>query len=160
MNPDFRDMLCALSDAGVEFLIVGAYALAAHGFPRATGDIDIWVRPTPENAAAVVKAMTAFGAPLLPDMSAGDFAAPDLVYQIGVAPRRIDLLTSIEGVRFEDAWPEREDLEIEGVRVPVISRSHLVQNKRAVGRPKDRMDIAWLEGEDDIGMGGAEPDEQ
>lgn len=144
LNPDYRDMLSALSEEGVEFLLIGAFALAAHGLPRATGDIDIWVRPSGENAERVWRALRRFGAPTQ-DLTAGDLAAPDMVFQIGVAPRRIDLLTSIDGVSFDEAWPQRAMVEVEGLRLPVIGRAHLSQNKRAAGRPKDLADLAWLE---------------
>jgi hypothetical protein len=90
VNPDFRDMLSALCDAGADFLVIGACALAAHGFPRATGDLDLWVRPTPENAERVYRAPGTFGAPMS-RIRASDFYSPDVDYQIGVAPRRIDI---------------------------------------------------------------------
>jgi hypothetical protein len=106
MNRDFAEILAALSAAGVEFLVVGAYAMAAHGVPRATGDIDIWVRPTPENADRVLSALRAFGAPLF-DLTREDLLRPDVVFQIGVALSRIDILTGITGVGFEDAWRNR-----------------------------------------------------
>jgi hypothetical protein len=144
LNPDFRDILHEFCDAQVEFLLVGAYAMAAYGVPRATGDIDLWVRCHPENAQRVMTALARFGAPLT-EVTAEDFVTPGTVFQIGVAPRRIDILTTIDGVAFEEAWPERTEVEIEGLRVPVLSRSHLLQNKRATGRPKDRADVIWLE---------------
>ena len=103
LNPDFAEMLRALSAEGVEYLLVGAYAMAAHGVPRATGDIDIWVRPSPENANRVLRALARFGAPLS-DLTATDLQRDGTVFQLGVPPRRIDLLTSIDGVTFEDAW--------------------------------------------------------
>ena len=117
-------MLSALSDAGVEFVLVGAYALAAHGLPRATGDIDIWIRPSSENAQRVWQALKAFGAPLR-RVDAADFTRPDIVFQIGVAPRRIDLLTSISGVGFDEAWAERETIDVEGLRIHVLSPRHI-----------------------------------
>lgn len=143
MNPDYREMLSALSAEGAEFLLVGAFALAAHGLPRATGDIDLWVRPSAQNAVRVLHALRAFGAPA-GDLTPSDLSDPDVVFQIGVAPRRIDILTAIDGVTFDEAWPERETLPIEGLMVPVLSRRHLAQNKRASGRPKDLADLAWL----------------
>jgi hypothetical protein len=143
LNPDYRDMLSALSEEGVEFLVVGAFALAAHGLPRATGDIDIWVRRSEDNARRIWRALQRFGAPLH-EVTTQDFALPDLVFQIGVAPRRIDLLTFIDGVDFDEAWPHRITAELEGLRIPVIGRDHLIQNKRASGRPKDLHDLDWL----------------
>ncbi len=144
LNPDFRDILSAFLDEGVEFLLVGAYALAVHGHPRATGDLDLWVRPSPENAQRVWRALERFGAPLS-QLTLEDLQRPDLIFQIGVAPRRIDVLTSIEGVTFEEAWPARLEVEINGLRIPVIGREHLIQNKKASGRPQDLADAAWLE---------------
>ncbi len=144
LNPDFRDMLSALQDENVEVLLVGAYALAVHGFPRATGDMDIWIRLSENNTQRVWRALKRFGAPLQ-NVTADNFEAPDSVFQIGVAPRRIDILTSISGVQFDEAWPERKMVEVEGILFPVIGRAHLVQNKKATGRPKDRADAAWLE---------------
>lgn len=147
MNPDFRDMLSALNDEGAEYLLVGAYALAVHGLPRATGDMDLWVRPTPANAARVMAALRRFGAPLA-DLCEADLTAPGTVFQLGDAPRRIDLLTSIDGVAFDEAWQRRASTPLSGLRVPVLSREDFIRNKRTVGRPKDLADLAWLEGEE------------
>jgi hypothetical protein len=144
LNPDFRDMLSALYAEGAEFLLVGAYALAAHGLPRATGDMDIWVRCSEENAGRVWRALQRFGAPLT-GLTSDDLRTPDLVLQIGVAPRRIDILTAIDGVQFDEAWPERQVVEVEGLTIPVMGRAHLIQNKKAAGRPQDLADVAWLE---------------
>ena len=108
LNPDFRDMLSALSAEGAEFLLVGAFAMAVHGYPRATGDMDIWIRPSDENAGRVWRALRQFKAPMR-NLSVEDLKSPDTVFQIGVAPRRIDLLTSIDGVEFDDAWAAPED---------------------------------------------------
>jgi hypothetical protein len=140
----YRDILAELSAAGADYLLIGAFALASYIEPRATGDIDLWVRPDPENARRVWNALAAFGAPI-GNLTAEDFAKPGLVFQIGVAPVRIDILTKIDGVDFDEAWPERERLNFEGVVVPVISRRHLVINKQATGRPKDLADVAMLQ---------------
>ncbi len=144
LNPDFHDMLSVLCDENAEFLIVGAYALAAYGNPRATGDIDIWVQRSEENAKRVWHALKRFGAPLL-DLNIEDLKTPGLIFQIGVAPRRIDIITSIDGVEFDEAWPHRKEVEIEGLNIAIIGRSHLLKNKKALGRPQDLADIAWLE---------------
>jgi hypothetical protein len=144
MNRDFAEMLAALSGAGADYLIVGAHAVAAHGQPRATGDLDLWVRPTPDNAARVWQALVAFQAPLH-DLTVEDLATPDVVFQIGIPPCRIDILTAITGVQFEEAWPRRVALTVEGVELPFIGRKDLLANKRAAGRPKDLGDIAALE---------------
>jgi len=144
LNDDFLDMLSALSEAGARFLIVGAYALAHHGLPRATGDIDIWVGHSSGNADRVWDALRRFGAPL-DQVSPDDLRQPDLVFQIGVAPSRIDILTSIDGLDFAEAWKGRVEVALDEIRVPVLSRDHLVINKRAAGRPQDLADLAWLE---------------
>jgi hypothetical protein len=144
LNPDFAEMLAALSAEGAEYLVVGAYALAAHGLPRATGDIDLWVRPTPENAGRVVKALRRFGAPLF-DLTLDDLARPGTVFQLGVPPRRIDIMTSIDGVEFEDAWAGRVTCRLGAIDTTVLGREQLLQNKRAVARPKDRVDVHILE---------------
>lgn len=144
LNPDYRDILSAFADANVEYLLVGAYALAAHGQPRATGDIDLWVRPSSENAHRVVNALLAFGAPTS-EIRRDDFETPDIVFQMGVSPRRIDILTSIDGVEFESAWTDRMEIVLENGVVPVISRAHFIQNKRAIGRAQDIADIERLE---------------
>lgn len=146
LNPDYHDMLSALCEEGADFLVVGAFALAAHGLPRATGDIDIWIRATGENAARVWRALQRFGAATL-DLTIDDLSRPDVVFQIGLAPRRIDILTSIDGVTFDEAWPAREVTAIEGLSIPVIGRQQFIQNKRAAGRPQDLADIRRLEHE-------------
>lgn len=145
MNPDFLDMLSALSDVGAEFLVVGAHAVAVHARPRATGDLDLWVRPTPENAERVWRALETFGAPL-DDLTRGDLTSDDLVFQIGLPPRRIDILTNIGSVDFAKAWAGRVIITLEGRAVPVIGRDDLIQAKRDAGRPRDLADLADLEG--------------
>jgi hypothetical protein len=130
--------------AGVEYLLIGAHALAAHGHVRATGDLDVWVRPETGNAIRVVKALAAFGAPLH-GATVEDFSAPGLVFQIGVPPIRIDILTSIDGVDFGEAWVERFVTRFADQDVAVLSAAHLIRNKRAVGRPQDLADIDQLE---------------
>jgi hypothetical protein len=144
MNRDFVEMLDALSAAAAEFLVVGAHALAVHGHPRATGDLDLWVRATPENAARVWAALVAFGAPL-DELSQADLATHGIVYQIGVAPNRIDILTSITGVSFDEAWPARIEAEIVGRTIPVLGREQLIANKRATARLRDLADVEDLE---------------
>ena len=144
LNPDFAEMLRAWSAAGAEYLLVGAYAMAAHGVPRATGDIDLWVRPSRENARRVLLALQRFGAPLF-DLTAADLARPGTVFQLGVPPRRIDILTSIDGVTFATAWPRRIAARLGDVEVPVIGREDLVRNKRSAKRPKDLLDVRLLE---------------
>jgi hypothetical protein len=147
MNRDFVEMLSALVEAQAEFLVVGAHALAAHGVPRATGDLDIWVRNDEKNAGRVFRALETFGAPLS-ELTREDLARPGTVFQIGVAPSRIDILTSISGVGFDEAWPNRVTIDIGGLAVPVLGKREFVANKRAVGRPRDLSDLDLLEESD------------
>ena len=143
-NPDFKDMLSALSNAKIDFLLVGAYAVAAHGHPRATGDLDIWVRPDTNTAPRVFKTLADFGAPLHA-LSVDDLAKPGIVFQIGVEPSRIDILTAISGVTFDDAWSNRMVVEIDDIQFSVIGLQDLIVNKRACGRPKDIADAETLD---------------
>lgn len=143
LNPDFRDMLSAFNAARVEYLVVGAYSLAVHGVPRATGDIDLWIRPTSDNAQRVWRALAEFGAPM-DGLSTDDLIQPEMVVQLGLAPQRIDVLTSIDGVDFAEAWLERVRVPLDGLEIPVLGRRHLLANKRATGRPQDLADIARL----------------
>ncbi|MEO8604372.1 MAG: hypothetical protein ABI629_17490 [bacterium] len=124
--------------------MVGAYAMAAHGVPRATGDIDVWVRPSRENAPRVLHALRVFGAPLF-DLTAQDLARAGTMLQLGVPPRRIDILTSIDGVTFQTAWSRRVTARLGDVDVVVIGRADLLRNKRAAKRPKDLVDVQLLE---------------
>lgn len=146
LNEDFIDLLRSLLEAEVEFVIVGAHALAAHGLPRATGDLDVLVEPTPENAARVIAALESFGAPLAAHgVSCADFETEGNVYQVGLPPRRIDLLTSISGVTFDEARASRLAVEVGGMSLSVLGRAALLVNKRATGRPKDIVDAEALE---------------
>jgi hypothetical protein len=145
LNDDFRDLLLEFSDQRVEFLLVGAFAVAFHGVPRATGDMDVFVKASRENAKRVHAALVRFGAPL---ESAGvepaDFEKPGVVYQMGLPPRRIDVLTEISGVTFDEAWESRDSVDLEGRPIFVIGREPLLRNKEASGRPKDIADVARL----------------
>ena len=144
MNQDFVDLLRAFVAHDVRFLVVGAYALALHGRPRATGDLDVWVEATPENARRIVRALAAFGAPMA-DIAEADFSRPGAVLQLGLAPARIDLLTDLTGLTFEDAWPGRARQAFGDVPVDFIGREAFIRNKRATGRLKDLGDIEGLE---------------
>lgn len=143
LNRDFREFAESLAARGVEYLVVGGYALAAHGHPRYTGDIDFWVRPTPPNIERLLQALDAFGFGSL-GLKAEDFSA-DAVIQLGQPPRRIDLLMALDGVDFEDCWAQREQVSLGGVTLQVIGRHHLIANKRATGRPQDLADLHALE---------------
>lgn len=143
---DFRDLLSELTAAGAEFVVVGGHAVARHGYVRTTLDLDVLVRPSPENSRRVHRALSLFGAPLAAHgVAESDFARPGAVYQIGIPPTRIDVITSIDGVDFESAWASRLDADFDGVQAPVIGREALIRNKRATGREKDRRDADELE---------------
>ena len=144
LNEDYRDMLQALVDEKVRFLLVGAYALAAHGYPRATMDIDIWVMPSPDNANAVLRALRRFGAPLH-NLAKADLETDGTVFQIGVAPRRIDIITAASGLHFDEAFSHAVPVDIEGINVHIPSIADLIRNKRAAGRTKDLADAEALE---------------
>ena len=145
LNEDYKDILLALATAKVRYLIVGAYALAAHGYVRATMDIDVWVMPSSENAEAVLKALNHFGAPLH-NLTKADLQKNDTVFQIGVPPRRIDILTGATGLEFEETFAGSVEVNIEGIPVRVPSIEALICNKRATGRTKDLADAEALEG--------------
>jgi hypothetical protein len=145
VNQDFRDLLAALLGAETRFLVVGAHAMAVHGVPRATGDLDVWIASDPANAGRVWSALVQFGAPVAAmGVSRDDLTLPGQVVQIGLPPRRIDILTSISGVEFDEAWPGRVTHEVDGLRVPFLGRAALVRNKRASGRTKDQADLEAL----------------
>ncbi|HEX7486965.1 MAG TPA: hypothetical protein VF332_12485 [Vicinamibacterales bacterium] len=144
MNQDFVDLLRAFVSHDVRFLIVGAYALALHGRPRATGDLDVWVDATPENAPRVMSALAAFGAPMA-QIAEADFSRPGVVYQIGIPPGRIDILTALTGLPFEEAWQGRVCQDVGGVQADFIGRAAFIKNKRATGRAKDLGDIEGME---------------
>ncbi len=143
-NPDYADMAGALIGAGAEFMLVGGYAVLLHGYPRTTFDIDFWVRPSPGNAPKVMEALHRFGAPVR-DVSAADFDHPDMVYQIGVPPCRIDILTRIDGVEWEEAAPRAVEGIVNGMKITIIGLEDLIRNKRASGRAKDTADAEELE---------------
>lgn len=145
VNPDFEDLFAAFNAADVRYLVVGAYAVTFHARPRFTKDLDVWVDPDPRNAARVYRALTAFGAPL-ESVSESDFTDANLVFQLGVAPNRIDIVMGIEAVAFPDAWSRRVEARYGAHAIHVISRQDLITNKRAVGRQRDQEDLRALEG--------------
>ncbi len=136
-------MLSALSDEQAKYLLVDAFAFAVHVRPRGTGDMDIWIRPDLENARRVWIALAKCGAPV-GDTRIEDLAEPGMVFQFGVEPLRIDILTAIQGVEFDDAWKERVEIDLDGLLIPVVGGRHLVENKQACGRPQDLADVARL----------------
>ena len=144
MNTDFKDLLLAFNAHDVEYLIVGAHALAAHGHVRATKDLDLWVRPEKSNAQKVLQALSGFGAPLR-DLTADDLSRKETIFQIGLPPLRIDIITTVDGVEFEEAWPDRLETLFAGVPAFVISRHHLITNKKTSARLQDLADVQQLE---------------
>ncbi len=143
LAPDFREFLSLLNSAGIEYLLVGGFAVAAHGHPRATGDLDLWVPTTKQTASSLLQVLETFGF--------GDAGAttallmePNRVIRMGVPPVRIELLTGVSGVSFEGCWRRRMVLDLGGLEVPVISRADLIQNKRCAGRAKDAADLEAL----------------
>ena len=144
MNRDFVELLQAFVAADVRFLVVGAYALAVHGRPRGTGDLDVWIDATPDNALRVWRALAAFGAPLI-NMTVDVFSRPGETYQMGLPPGRIDVLTELTGLTFAEAWPERVRNMFDIVEVDFIGRASFIRNKRATGRPKDLSDVDGLD---------------
>lgn len=146
MTDDWFEMIRALLDADARFLIVGAHAMAVHGVPRGTQDLDVWIEPTPENAQRVWRALDEFGAPAEAlGITLGDLVRTDIVIQFGLPPNRIDLLTGLSGVDdFAAAWVDRDEHEIRSRCVPFLGRRTLVENKRATGRTKDLADLEAL----------------
>lgn len=144
MYPDFKELLLAFNEHDVEYLIVGAHALAAHGHVRATKDLDLWVRPDESNAQKVLRALSDFGAPLS-NLTSDDLSKKETIFQIGLPPLRIDIITNIDGVEFEDAWPDRLETLFGGVPAFVISRQHLITNKKTAARLQDLADVQELE---------------
>jgi hypothetical protein len=143
-NPDFKDLFSALYSAAAEFIVVGAHAVMYFTEPRYTKDLDVWIRPTVDNGTRVYRALAAFGAPMS-DLTLEDLSVPGTIFQIGVAPNRIDVLTSIEGVDFDSAWARRVASTYGGVPIALLSLPDLLVNKRAVGRPQDQLDLEKLE---------------
>ncbi|MDD5645350.1 MAG: hypothetical protein PHO00_07910 [bacterium] len=136
-------MLQILLSNKVKFIVVGAYAMGAQGYPRATGDFDVWVEPSAENSPKVYNSIKEFGAPpreITPD----SFTEKGIIYQIGVVPRRIDIITFINGVDFDKAYEEREEIEVENIKIPFLSKKNIIKNKESTGRDKDKLDVKYL----------------
>jgi hypothetical protein len=143
LNKDLREFVALLNSNGVEYLVVGAFAVAFHGFPRYTADLDLLVRPAAENAERVMRALSEFGFGSL-DIQASDLQSPGRVIQLGVQPNRIDLLTAISGVSFDEAWARRSPGKLDGMEVQFIGRDALIRNKESTGRQKDLGDAEEL----------------
>ena len=144
LNPDYRDMVECLLREGVDFMLVGGYAVALHGWPRNTFDIDFWIMANPENAKAVMRAIKAFGAPLQ-GLTADDFHRPGMVFQIGAEPQRIDIISAVDGLDYADASSRAVKMNVDGLEIKVLSLDDLIINKRSSGRPKDVADAVTLE---------------
>ena len=143
-NRDFRDLFFELSNAGVEFLVVGAHAVMVFTEPRFTKDLDIWIKPSAANAQRALAALERFGAPTH-DLSLEDLATPGTVFQMGVAPNRIDILTSVTGLDFDSAMLRGAPLRYDDQSLSVLGREDLITNKKAVARPQDLLDVERLE---------------
>jgi predicted nucleotidyltransferase len=143
LNKDYKEMLQILLNNKVRFLVVGAYAMGAYGYPRATGDIDIWVEASSENSEKIHQSLSEFGAPLS-EVTKTTFCEEGIVFQIGVAPRRIDIITKIDGVDFNKAYSDKQKMEIEGIKIPFLSKEDLIKNKESTGREKDQLDAKYL----------------
>ncbi len=139
MSPDFKEILSTFNEHEVKYLIVGAYAVIKYSEPRYTKDLDIWVEPSADNAPRVYAALKAFGAPMS-KLTESDFAT-DGFFQMGRPPVRIDILMSIDGVEFVDAWPNRQEGDFDGIPANFISADDLITNKSISARPQDTIDI-------------------
>lgn len=142
-NPDFKDLFHLLEKERVEYLIVGAYALIYYATPRYTKDVDIWIRPVSENIKNLWTALEKFGAPLI-DITPDDFLNPNIIYQIGIEPNRIDILTSIPGLEFDAAWKNKAVSNYAGEEIYILSLDDLIKSKETTDRPQDRMDLKIL----------------
>lgn len=143
-NQDFKDFISFLNENEVEYLLIGGFAVAIHGFPRFTGDIDFWIKPSKENSEKIIKVIEAFGLEFM-KLKSDDFTKEDQVFQFGVAPYRIDLMTSIENVNFDEAYADKIQIEHDNLKVNVISKKYLIENKVATGRDQDKVDAIELQ---------------
>jgi len=143
LPPDFKEFLRLLNAHQIKYLLIGGYAVGYYGYPRATADMDIWIGMNPKNAGEVVTALKEFGFNV-PDLSVGVFLKPNQIIRMGIPPVRIEILTTISGVNFEECYPERVVDELDGVQVNLISLRHLKINKKAFGRHKDLDDLENL----------------
>ena len=143
LNEDYKEMLQLLLEEQVDFILVGAYALAAHGYPRATGDMDIWVKADEINSLSIYKALERFGAPV-DQITVNEFATEGIVFQIGVTPRRIDIITHLDGISFDEADEDKIVVKVEGLKLPILSFDKLIKNKLSTGRERDELDVKLL----------------
>ncbi|MBN1804869.1 MAG: nucleotidyltransferase [Sedimentisphaerales bacterium] len=145
LNKDYKEMLQILLDNEVRFLVVGAYAMGAYGYPRATGDFDIWIEASSANSEKIYHSLSEFGAPLS-EITKTTFCEEGIIFQIGISPRRIDIITKIDGVDFTQAYRDKQEIEIEDIKIPFISKKDLISNKESTGREKDKLDAKYLRG--------------
>lgn len=143
LSQDFKEFIQLLNAHKVDYLVVGGYAVAIHGFPRTTGDIDFWIKPDYENAKRLINALIGFGFGSV-DVSIDDFTKEDSVVQLGFPPNRIDLMTSVSGITFDDCWKNKKEVEFEGEKINFISLHYLRLNKQSTGRDKDNLDLKNL----------------
>ena len=143
LSKDCREFIALLRSEGVDFIIVGAAALAAHGRPRYSGDVDFWIRCDAETASKMERVIVGFGFSST-NLKAADFAESDQVIQLGVAPNRIDILTGLTALKFDEVWSQRVDVELDGIVLPVLDRESFRRNKKALGRNKDLADLDSL----------------
>lgn len=148
LNTDWKELFESFQKNNVDFLLVGAMAMAYHGLPRLTGDIDIWIRRSPENAERIIRALEIFGVGSL-SFKIEDIVKPEQVIQIGYPPRRVDILNFLTGLDFEQAWEKRVIFKVGELNIPMISLADLIINKRETGRPKDISDLIELENRSD-----------
>ncbi len=144
INRDFRDLFSELRAADARFLVIGAHAVMFHAVPRYTKDLDVWTEPSPANAERVHAALAQFGAPM-ESLTVKDLATPGTIFQIGVEPNRIDIVTFVEGLTFSQAWKARAASTYGDVPISILGLEDLLRNKRSVGRPQDLLDVEWLE---------------
>jgi len=144
LNRDFIDILSAFSNEKVEYMLVGGYAIAFHGYVRGTGDIDLWIRISDNNAERVWASLQTFGAPLF-DLCIEDLKTPGMVFQMGIPPNRIDIINKVQSLEFDEALTNSTFVEIHDLNIPIIGKAELLRNKRSMNRPKDLADIIWLE---------------
>jgi hypothetical protein len=146
LGDDFRELLLTFADAGVDFVVIGGWAMALHGHGRGTDDLDVLVRPSADNAERVFRALVAFGAPVAAHgVTEGLFAEAGYGYRMGVKPHLIEVLTKVDGIDFDQAVEGAKSFRLDGRSIPFIARTPLLKNKRAAARPKDLADVDWLE---------------
>jgi len=144
LNQDFKEFIQSLNDNGVRYLVIGGYAVAFHGHPRYTKDLDIWIEMTAVNAANIVRALQQFGFESL-ELTSADFVVPGQIIQLGYPPDRIDLITTPDGVEFDACYPARIQAEVDDVTINFIDLENLKRNKKASGRHQDLADLENLE---------------